>query len=86
MFLPTIEVTESDLINPQVAGRITPGQWLKLPSGARGRFVGLTPHGTVWVYWPETTRGVFKQMRERFVGRFCYRPKTLFSVSVADCL
>ena len=84
MFLPTLTIKPADLTDPKICGRLTPGQWIQLPHGGpKGRFVGLTPHGTVRIYWPETTRGVFPQMRARFRKQYGMRAKTLFSVNVA---
>jgi hypothetical protein len=69
-YLPTIYLTDGDLYRPEVAAALKPGQWFELTTGLKGRWVGLTPHGTVWAYWPNTHRGTFAAMRRAFVARW----------------
>ena len=53
MFLPTQQVKEVDLVK---ANRHLPyirrGQWIKIPSGAKGQYVGFNPRNEiVWICW-----------------------------------
>lgn len=47
MFVPTFNINQPGVLPHS----ITPGQWVTNGAGVKGRFVGVTPAGSVWVCW-----------------------------------
>lgn len=64
MFLPTVETTDNALQDNQLP-YLRRGQWVKIQSGSRGRFIGYNKRaGTVWMHWykgdkPATDNNLF---------------------------
>jgi len=60
-FAPTIHLNTLDGFNAQ------PGQWISL-NGSRGRYMGRTRFGTVWVAWggAATKRLLFSRFATAF--------------------
>jgi len=44
---------------PETLAGLTPGQWINY-DGTIGRYMGVSPHGTIWIAWGVTATRYFK--------------------------
>lgn len=58
-YLPTISTDAPETVRAQ------PGQWISY-QGARGRYMGVSRAGNVWIAWADTARKRFAKFARVF--------------------